>query len=88
MNPIVYLVIRSILESESQKVSTFVLSCENALSALAKCREWRGVWKDCTITVERVQYLKSINQFSSYTIEQSELIKCAKEEIDKEIEQS
>ena len=85
MNPLVYILIRSIIESDSNKASTFVLSSDTALGAIAKSKDWRMVWPDCTITVERVMWLASIKQFSTVTIEHSELLQKAKEELETEL---
>lgn len=86
MNPLVYIIIRSVLETESNKPSTFVLSCDTALGALAKSKDWRSVWPDCTITIERVMWLASIKQFSTVTIEHSELLQKAKAELESELD--
>ena len=88
MNPIVYLIIRSIVEEDNNKAQTFVYSKDSALEALATYKNWQSIWKGCTITVERVVYLQSIKSFSTATIEYSELVKAAKEESDKEVEPS
>jgi hypothetical protein len=86
MNPVTYIIIRSAIESDSNKVATFVMAYDSAVGAFAKTKDWRNVWPDCTITIERVMWLSAIKQFSSVTIEQSELVAKAKEELESEIE--
>jgi hypothetical protein len=89
MNPLTYILIRSLLEKESDnKVVTFTLNIDSALGALAKCRDWRAVWPDCTITIERVMWLSSIKEFTTSTLEHSELLTQAKKELDLEIERN
>lgn len=86
MHPVTYLIIRSLIEKESNKVVTFVMSFDKALAALAKTKDWRSVWPDCTVSIERVMWLDSIKEFTTCTIERSELLAEAKKELDLEIE--
>jgi hypothetical protein len=86
MNPVTYIIIRSLLEKDSNKVVNFVMACDSPVGAFSKANDWRKVWPDCTITIERVMWLSTIKQFSSVTIEHSELLAKAKEELDSEIE--
>lgn len=88
MNPLTYILIRSAIESESNKPKTFVLSMDTAIGALAKAKDWRSVWPDCTITIERVMFLTSIKEFTTCTVEHSELLAEAKKELDLEIERN
>jgi hypothetical protein len=88
MQPVTYLIIRSVIETESNKVITFVMNHDTALAALSKCKDWRNVWPSCTVTIERVMWLESIKEFTTCTIEHSELLTKAKEELDKEIERN
>ena len=88
MLPVTYLIIRSLIEKESNKVVTFVMSFDTALAALSKAKDWRSVWPDCTVSIERVMWLDSIKEFTTCTIEHSELLTKAKEELDKEIERN
>ena len=86
MHPVTYLIIRSLIEKESNKVVTFVMSFDKALAALSKTKDWRSVWPDCTVSIERVMWLDSIKEFTTCTIERSELLAEAKKELDLEIE--
>jgi len=88
MQPVTYIIIRSVIETESNKVITFVMAHDTALAALSKTKDWRSVWPKATITIERVMWLDSIKEFTTCTIEHSELLDKAKEELDKEIERN